>query len=294
MIMFTGQWTKWCVAGAMVITVAGAAGGCANRKDPSVQARRQQQAERNTQAQRLTQENRQAEIDLKRQAQADARQREADRRQAEIDRRNNAIADKKRREEEKRQARLDRERKAREDEMAFQTKGASRTPEGWNVDKAVGEPMRHGDYIGADWPTENQVRSIDNFMRLQSALGAAEDAMLLPQHFDGGALNSLGRAKLDLILAAAPVDKPAHVYLPQDDHAGARRAALKEYVKTSPYADRQLELKEGWNDSAAVPAASGLAGLKAMQHQSGAAGSGASDVRADTGATGANMGGASR
>jgi DHA2 family multidrug resistance protein-like MFS transporter len=31
--------------------------------------------------------------------------------------------------------------------------------------------------------------------------------MLSRQHFDGNALNSLGRAKLDLILAAAPADR---------------------------------------------------------------------------------------
>jgi hypothetical protein len=236
--MLSRAWVKWCVAGAVSLAVV----GCANSKDPQAQARRER-------------------------AKADAARRADEKHQAEIDRKNAARAEAQRREDEKRQARLDRDRRDREAELAWQTHGASRDVEGWNVDKAEGSAKSHGDYIGNDWPTEAQVRSVDLVTHKQSARGAAEDAMLFSQHFDGNELNSLGRAKLDLLFSAH-AGQPVAVYIPQDEQSPARRASVEHYWHGSRWSDVQVEFREGANEATLVPASKGLAGLKALESKS--------------------------
>src|SRR5205823_262267 len=126
--------------------------GCANPNDPKVQARKQLAAARKAEEQARKQE----EAERKREAQAAAKQ-------AEIDRKN-AIA------MEKQQAKLAKEQRDREESYARAHGGVSMyDPQGWNVDKAVGNPTIHGDYIGADWPTEAQVRAVDNHTQKAAA-----------------------------------------------------------------------------------------------------------------------------
>ncbi len=49
---------------------------------------------------------------------------------------------------------------------------------------------------------EDELRSVDMVANAQAAAGARADAMLYPMHFDGAALNSLGKQKLEMMIAA--------------------------------------------------------------------------------------------
>src|SRR5215208_3484973 len=61
-----------------------------------------------------------------------------------------------------------------------------------NPDRAI-----HGEVF----PPDEQIRPIDRAVDVQAAKAARADATLYTYHFDrGAALNSLGRAKLDLML----------------------------------------------------------------------------------------------
>src|SRR3954463_10959356 len=51
------------------------------------------------------------------------------------------------------------------------------------------------------------------FLNVQQANGARHDAMLYPQHFDGGHLNNLGRSKVMLMLQDCESCEPITVHL---------------------------------------------------------------------------------
>src|SRR5215467_6571327 len=52
----------------------------------------------------------------------------------------------------------------------------------------------------ADFFKEEGNERVTPFLNVQYANGARHDAMLFPQHFDGGHLNNLGRTKVMLML----------------------------------------------------------------------------------------------
>src|SRR5688572_22529468 len=82
---------------------------------------------------------------------------------------------------------------------------------------------------GEDFRPESERRSVAYFVEAQAASGARADATLRPYHFNGAELNSLGRAKLDLMLkddeAAAPLlvflEVPANYPLGENWRASA-------------------------------------------------------------------------
>src|SRR4051812_14933844 len=63
------------------------------------------------------------------------------------------------------------------------------------------------------------------FLEVSAAAGARADAMLANQHFDGPRLNSLGQAKLDLMLKDDRAAAPLTVYLnfPEKDATSGKR-----------------------------------------------------------------------
>jgi hypothetical protein len=70
-------------------------------------------------------------------------------------------------------------------------------------------------------------RAYSRHIAAHRAQGAAADAMLLPRHFDGDQLNSLGRAKLtDIVMATADRHGPVVVY-PVPAGAGANGAEVR-------------------------------------------------------------------
>lgn len=79
----------------------------------------------------------------------------------------------------------------------------------------------------------SQPSLVKNILSEQAARGASADAMLRPAHFDGAKLNSLGKAKLDAMLADSEPAGSFHAYLStgaDDKMADARQKAITDYV----------------------------------------------------------------
>src|SRR5213592_1110073 len=78
---------------------------------------------------------------------------------------------------------------------------------------------------GEMFPADEQVRPVDRMVDVQSAAAARSDATLNDSHFGRGAsLNSLGRARLDLMLRDDDDATPLVVYLDVRTAGGATDA----------------------------------------------------------------------
>jgi hypothetical protein len=121
---------------------------------------------------------------------------------------------------------------------------------------------------GEMFPADSDVRPVDRMVEVQSAAAARSDATLNAAHFDrGAALNSLGRAKLDLMLRDDDESLPMVVYLDVRDAGGAtdaHRDAVRHYLADRGVADAQLEFRTGPNLEYTRPARDGLRGLKKL------------------------------
>jgi hypothetical protein len=72
-------------------------------------------------------------------------------------------------------------------------------------------------------------------LNAQATNGARHDAMLYPHHFDGGHLNSLGRAKVLLMLEDCENCSPINVHMVncgEGEVLAQRKAAVELYLKT--------------------------------------------------------------
>jgi hypothetical protein len=134
---------------------------------------------------------------------------------------------------------------------------------------------------------ERQSTKIEN---AQAAAGARSDATLSCAHFDGGALNSLGQAKLDLITSNLPDEGPVAIYidLPTDSpSAQARKDAVTAYLIDSHLTADQFKLVDGPNNSTWTPAASALTNMsKTETAAGGGSSSSSSSSSASSGASG--------
>ena len=134
---------------------------------------------------------------------------------------------------------------------------------------------------------DRQVAKIEN---AQAAAGARSDATLSPANFDGGALNSLGQSKLDLITSSLPDEGPVTIYLdvPTDGPlAQARKDAVTSYLTDSHLTPDQFTLVEGPNTATWTPAASALTNMsKTETDTSSGSSSGASSNSGSSSATG--------
>jgi hypothetical protein len=134
---------------------------------------------------------------------------------------------------------------------------------------------------------ERRVTTIEN---AQAAAGARSDATLNPAHFDGGALNSLGQAKLDLITSSLPDEGPVTIYIdaPTDSpFAQARKDAVTAYLVDSHLTADQFKLVDGPNNSTWTPAASALANMSKTETEAGGGGgSSSASSSASSGASG--------
>jgi hypothetical protein len=101
-----------------------------------------------------------------------------------------------------------------------------------------------------DFFPDNEARSTQNFMTAQAAAGARADATLQPMHFDGDHLNSLGEAKLDLMLKDDNTDPTIVVYMnlaTDHPHLRARRDAVVTYFEDRGVTKDSIEFKNGSN-----------------------------------------------
>jgi hypothetical protein len=133
---------------------------------------------------------------------------------------------------------------------------------------------RHGE----QFPRDTDPRPLDRFVAVQTANGARADATLTADHFDGrGALNSLGRRKLDLMLQA---DEPTPLVLWIDLSraaaaartvgvapvpADACRQSVRAYLADHGLDASQVELRNGPNAGRTHLARDGIRGLKDMR-----------------------------
>lgn len=134
------------------------------------------------------------------------------------------------------------------------------------------KPMKsvNDHFIGDEHP-----RSVTAFFDQQHANAARADGMLYPAHFDGSALNSLGRKKLDLMFAGS--ERPVvQVYLKvaKDNSYRDREAAVNAYLDSKNIKTDQYALNFGENPNSVAPASDGLSGLAKQQAMTESAGGG--------------------
>lgn len=115
---------------------------------------------------------------------------------------------------------------------------------------------------GEQFPPAGANRATRQFIDAQAASGARADAMLYPHHFDGGRLNSLGRAKLDRMIEDDE-SLPVVIYLnlsEKDEAAEDRKESVAVYLKDRGVLESQAKLLNGPNPASVSPAAVNLAG----------------------------------
>lgn len=116
---------------------------------------------------------------------------------------------------------------------------------------------------------DSQTRRV---LAMQTARGARIDATLHPMHFDGPALNSLGQAKLDLMMEDGAGTGPITVYLGitgDDQRAAQRRASVERYLTDAGLEQDQFVTVAGVNPHVTHLASESLSRLKKTENPSG-------------------------
>lgn len=120
----------------------------------------------------------------------------------------------------------------------------------------------------------DQARDTVRLFDAEAARGAAEDGTLYACHFDGPALNSLGMAKLDAMLAAGgPVPLKVWMAVPEDEQAQSRRLSVGTFLKDRGLVAEQIQFGRGSNPAADHSAADGVKNLAAASGGDAAGGS---------------------
>ncbi len=104
-------------------------------------------------------------------------------------------------------------------------------------------------------------RDIERAIEVQAARGARHDGTLYKDHFDGPELNSLGRAKLDLMLRDSEAALPMVVYfeLPAGDTQDReRRRSVIAYLTDTGLRPDQFRFEAGANPASVTPVAPAL------------------------------------
>jgi hypothetical protein len=116
---------------------------------------------------------------------------------------------------------------------------------------------------GEDFPAEDEVRQVDRFAAVQAAAGARYDSTLYSVHFDGGALNTLGQSKLNMMFQEGRMKAgtPVYIDLPQDDAFNNRKESVEHYVGNLNTTGRNVKVIAGGNPAVLMPAQSGLMSL---------------------------------
>lgn len=112
--------------------------------------------------------------------------------------------------------------------------------------------------------------AIHKFADVQARNGAAADATLQPAHFDGAALNSLGRQKLDAMTADRG-ERVTTIYMnfAEDGLMEERREAVLAYAGTAGIAEADLKFVSGSNPHVTSPAAGHLARIERTESTGG-------------------------
>lgn len=108
---------------------------------------------------------------------------------------------------------------------------------------------------GEDFLRDDETSAVTRIADRQTAAGARTDATLRAYHFTHAGLNSLGREKLDFILAdrgQAEGELVVYVDVEGDEanrrHADARRASVSEYLTSrAGLSEGEFRLESGFN-----------------------------------------------
>jgi hypothetical protein len=125
--------------------------------------------------------------------------------------------------------------------------------------------------------TEAEPRATSRILLAQTVTGAGEDAMLYPHHFDGVELNSLGMAKLRLMLEDAEFLAEPEIFVV--DGRPEQLAAVQRFLGEWGVAFQDTSLIAGPNPDTRRPAAVGLGEMQKFE-QAGGTGSGAAGATA--------------
>ena len=121
-----------------------------------------------------------------------------------------------------------------------------------------GESRGAEQFLGAD-ETSAATRLAD----AQAAAGARTDATLRPYHFDHGRLNTLGRDKLDQMVAGLPAEGELDIYLDVQevavvDNAPAHNDEVESHLSSRGLERWQFRLHHGSNPDNTFSAASAM------------------------------------
>lgn len=108
---------------------------------------------------------------------------------------------------------------------------------------------------------DDDARPLQDAMTAQSSAGARADAMLFACHFDGSSLNSLGQAKLRLMLLDPELANVLTVYVNtsgQDTLLQQRQASVTKFLRDGGWTDKQVAVAAGANPNGMHPAADSL------------------------------------
>jgi hypothetical protein len=141
------------------------------------------------------------------------------------------------------------------------------------------------------FPAEEE-RKVQHVANIQAASGARADPTLQPFHFDGGKLNSLGEAKLDLMLKDDDAIQPLVVYMnvPDKDATYAARCdAVLRYLHDRGATADQVKLEVGPNPNVHSLASEHLSRMSRTENNSASGGSSSTTEGSTTGAESAPM-----
>jgi hypothetical protein len=144
-----------------------------------------------------------------------------------------------------------------------------------------------------DFAPDDQPKAINRQTDAQAERGAGADATLYACHFDGANLNSLGKAKLDLILKDSGGENlTLWMALPDDASAQMRRLSVAGYLKDHGVAPEQVTFGSGANPDTDHPAAQSLKDLAKTDSDANDASSASSTGDASSGGAAAATPGA--
>ena len=111
----------------------------------------------------------------------------------------------------------------------------------------------HSSWNEKFWNEEHEARIPHTLAEQQATLGAQMDPTLYACHFEGTALNGLGKAKLDSMLVDGGVSK---IYIDTGkSNADAHRASVNAYLAAANRADGSVAIESGVAPAALAPAA---------------------------------------
>jgi hypothetical protein len=129
------------------------------------------------------------------------------------------------------------------------------------------------------FPAEDDTRSYRRVAVAQAAAGARLDGTLHDYHFEGNGLNSLGEARLELMLKDNSTAWPIVVYVDVADAKlrETRQQAIAAFLRDAGLLEAQYRFEAGPNPGVTSPAYPNLVRLNKTESESGIAAGGSTD-----------------